>query len=157
MARIAVADAGGPNVCAFLDALAFSEGTAAHGDDGYNVLVGGDLFDGYADHPRTLVWLPRYQVYSTAAGRYQILAHIWDNLRDMLGLPDFSPVSQDRAAIELIREKRAIADLQNGHLTQAAAKCAHVWASLPGAGYGQREVELAAIQSAYTRAGGTVA
>ena len=33
---------------AFLDMIAHSEGTAGHGDDGYNVMVGGKLFDDYS-------------------------------------------------------------------------------------------------------------
>ena len=35
------------NLKAFLDMIAVSEGTQDHGDDGYNVIVGGDLFEGY--------------------------------------------------------------------------------------------------------------
>ena len=42
---------------AFLDMIAFSEGTARvpDSDDGYRVSVGGGTFDGYADHPRKLI------------------------------------------------------------------------------------------------------
>ena len=45
--------AGGANVLVFLDPIAFSEGTSIvkGSDDGYNVLYGGDLFQGYQDHP----------------------------------------------------------------------------------------------------------
>lgn len=37
---------------AFLTMIATAEGTAKLGDNGYNVLVGGSLFTGYADHPQ---------------------------------------------------------------------------------------------------------
>ena len=41
-----------PNIVAFLSTIAVSEGTFGEGDNGYNVLAGGKLFEGYADHPR---------------------------------------------------------------------------------------------------------
>ena len=44
-----------PNLKAFLDMIAVSEGTAGKGNDGYNVIVAGNLFDSYDDHPRKLV------------------------------------------------------------------------------------------------------
>lgn len=70
MAVVSEKTAGGRNVLAFLDMLAWSEGTSTirGSDNGYNVVVGGGLFNGYADHPRLKVYLPRYKVYSTAAG-----------------------------------------------------------------------------------------
>ena len=57
--------------------IAVSEGTAGKGDDGYNVIVGGALFQGYNDHPRKLVWI-RQGLASTAAGRYQLLKRYYD-------------------------------------------------------------------------------
>ena len=59
-----------PNRKAFLTMIATAEGTVNLGDNGYNVLVGGSLFTGYADHPRKAVYLPKYKIKSTAAGRY---------------------------------------------------------------------------------------
>lgn len=158
MPRITAAQigAGGANVCAFLDTLAFSEGTRGRGDDGYNVLVGGTLFEGYAAHPGKSVWLPKYNVHSTAAGRYQFLRKTWRNLQKQLGLVDFSPLSQDKGAIELIRGRKALADLKAGKFATVVEKCAKEWASLPGAGYGQRELSLAKLQAVYVAAGGQV-
>lgn len=123
------------NIRAFLDMLAVSEGTYGHGNSGYNVLVGGELFHGYSRHPHILVNLG-HGLKSTAAGRYQFLARTWDALAKKLHLPDFSPRSQDSAAEELIREKRALADVADGRFARAVHKCAPIWASLPGAGYG---------------------
>ena len=60
MARLTESQAGGANVLRFLDLIAFSEGTSTvkGSDDGYNVLYGGGLFQGYADHPRRKLTFP---------------------------------------------------------------------------------------------------
>lgn len=152
-----VADA---NVRAFLDMIAYSEGTARAGDNGYNVMFGGRLFTSYADHPRQR-WPFQdgrgRQLTTSAAGRYQFLAGTWDTLRAKLELPDFSPQSQDLACIELIREKGALADVRAGRVSAAIAKCAPVWASLPGAGYAQPERRLDSLVASFQGAGGIVA
>lgn len=51
MARLTEAQAGGANVLRFLDLIAFAEGTQVvkGSDDGYNVLFGKGLFQGYAE------------------------------------------------------------------------------------------------------------
>lgn len=144
------------NLQAFLDMIAVSEGTKHLGENGYNVLVGGTLFEGYADHPRQLVTL-NPQLKSTAAGRYQILARYFDAYRRTLGLPDFSPASQDAIAVQMIREQKALADVEAGRFAVAVEKCRNIWASLPGAGYGQHENTLAKLQHAYLQHGGTLA
>lgn len=152
-------DLAGANVAAFLDMLAVSEGTAGRGDRGYNVLFGGGTFDSYADHPRQLITRTfgnGLTVTSSAAGRYQFLRRTWDDLAPRLGLPDFSPASQDLAACELIRQRGAMADVEAGRFTDAVRKCAPTWASLPGAGYGQPEHNLSRLVAAFTSAGGTI-
>ncbi|VVE05657.1 lysozyme [Pandoraea morbifera] len=156
MARIDAAAAGGQNVCAFLDMLAWSEFTSriAGSDDGYNVIVGGDLFASYADHPRKSVWIKRFNVWSTAAGRYQLLSRYYDAYKKQLGLPDFSPVSQDKIAIQQIRERGALPDIKAGRIEIAISKCRNIWASLPGAGYGQVEHQLEPLLRQYVKAGG---
>jgi muramidase (phage lysozyme) len=136
--------------------IAYSEGTAGKGDDGYNVIVGGTLFYGYEDHPRRLVTL-RPDLKSTAAGRYQLLSRYFDYYKKMLNLPDFSPESQDTIAIQQIRECRALDDIDAGRFDEAVKKCARIWASLPGAGYGQRENCIEILRVAYEKAGGTYA
>lgn len=143
-----------PNLAAFLDMLAWSEGTIKFGaDDGYNVMVGGHLFNSYADHPRVLVKI-NDTLYSTAAGRYQELERNYDHYKSMLCLPDFGPVSQDRIAIQQISECRAMPLIANGNLAGAIQACAHIWASLPGAGYNQPENPYTGLAAAYLRAGG---
>src|ERR1700728_768187 len=104
---------------AFLDMLAWSEGTSTipGSDNGYNVLVGSTpehplLFESYADHPRIL----NTELDSTAAGRYQLLEKYYDAYKQMLGLPDFSPASQDTIALRQISEKQALADIDTGNI-----------------------------------------
>ena len=145
------------NLAAFLNMLAVSEGTAGHGDDGYNVIVGGELFHSYTDHPRKLVKLPRLGINSSAAGRYQVLKRTFDAYKVRLRLTDFSPVSQDQIAVRLIRERGALPDIEAGRIPAAIAKCANIWASLPGAGYGQHEHKLETLLAAYRQAGGNLA
>lgn len=161
MAEISAEEAGGQNVVAFLDMLAWSEGTdhprQRSNDRGYDVIVGGELFSSYRDHPRRVVTLPRLGIKSTAAGRYQLLARFWPHYRDLLELDDFGPYSQDLVAIQLIREQRAIGDVKAGRIVPAIEKCRNIWASLPGAGYGQHEHKLEALLAEYKRAGGVLA
>lgn len=158
MPRITAASA---NVRAFLDAIAVSEigaGLLQHSDDGYDVLVGSTdratlLFDSYATHPNVY----NQRCNSTAAGRYQILARYWPHYRDLLKLPDFGPVSQDLYAIQQLREQRALPLIEGGLFGAAIALVSDIWASLPGSLYGQHTNELAALQSAYLAAGGSLA
>lgn len=144
------------NVAAFLDMIAASEGTAGKGDDGYDILVGGTVFRGYEDHPRTLVHI-RNGLSSTAAGRYQLLARYWDHYKALLNAPDFSPEWQDKVAIQQIREFNALPLIEAGDLEKAVQKVSPIWASLPGAGYGQHEQKLSTLIAAYQKAGGQIA
>ena len=149
-----------PNLKAFLDMIAWSEiGPAllAASDDGYNVCVGSTpaapiLFDSYATHPK------RHDAAtnSDAAGRYQFMGRYWDAYRQQLGLPDFGHESQDKWAVQLIRECHALDDIEGGRFDVAVGKCRSRWASLPGAGYGQHENQIAALRAAYQAAGGVL-
>ena len=57
---------------------------------GYDVIVGGELFTDYSDHPRKLVTL-NPKLKSTGAGRYRkLLSRWWDAYHRQLGLKDFS-------------------------------------------------------------------
>ena len=95
---------------AFLDMLAWSEGTDNGRQKteihGYDVIVGGELFTDYSDHPRKLVTL-NPKLKSTGAGRHQLLSRWWDAYRKQLGLKDFSPKSQDAVALQQIKERGA--------------------------------------------------
>lgn len=141
---------------AFLDMISISEGTFGKGDNGYNVIVGGSLFTDYADHPRRLIQI-RPGLASTAAGRYQLLARYYDAYKKILGLEDFSPASQDLIALQQIKECHALHEIDSGLIPAAISKCAHIWASLPGAGYGQHENKMDMLLGAYEKAGGLLA
>jgi muramidase (phage lysozyme) len=154
------------NLRAFLDMIAVSElgeGLLAVSDNGYNVIVGSTpkapiLFDSYADHPRRVMAL-RIKgriVKSSAAGRYQLLARYFDAYRRELELTDFSPAAQDAIAIQQIRECRALPDIEAGRLLSAIRRVKNIWASLPGAGYGQHENAAEKLQAAYLKAGGVM-
>lgn len=138
------------SMAAFLDTIAHAEGTDRYGNNkGYNVIVGGSLMTGYDDHPRKLVPIPAYGISSSAAGRYQILQRYWDHYRALLNLPDFSPESQDAVAIQMIKEQGAYNDVLNGNIESAISKVSNIWASFPGAGYGQREVAMGELIDFY--------
>lgn len=145
------------NVAAFLAMIRNAEGTA--GPDGYRMHFGGELFDSYADHPRRVVTrtLGGRPISSSAAGAYQFLSTTWDEARAALGLPDFSPESQDKAAIFLIRRRGALADVRAGRFEDAVAKVAKEWASMPGSPYGQPVKTLAQVRAVYEGAGGAYA
>lgn len=144
---------------AFLDMIAVSEGTKGRGDDGYNVMYGGCLFEDYSDHPRKLhtFKIKGRDVTSSAAGRYQLLSRYFDAYKKQLKLPDFSPASQDQIALQQIKERRALPDIDAGRIPEAVIRCSNIWASFPGAGYNQHEQDMAVLIQAYKDAGGNLA
>ena len=139
---------------AFLDMLAWSEGidnarqkTRNHG---YDVIVGGELFTDYSDHPRKLVTLCKPSRRRTLPASFLLV----DAYRKQLGLKDFSPKSQDAVALQQIKERGVMID--RGDIRQAIDRCSNIWASLPGAGYGQFEHKADSLIAKFKEAGGTV-
>lgn len=157
------------NRTAFLDMLSVSEGTStspATRNKGYDVIVTGidgkpEIFTDYSTHPFARGRPPKIinskGLRSTASGRYQHLVKHWPHYQALLHLPDFSPQSQDMWAIQLIRERGALPMIDAGDFDLAVATVRNLWASLPGAGYGQPEHSLARLRRAYLDAGGEVA
>lgn len=78
-----------PEGAALLNAIA---GTESGGR--YDIINGGDRVTNFADHPRRV----GRGGSTTAAGRYQFVKRTWDRAAKALGLTDFSPASQDKAA-----------------------------------------------------------
>ncbi|QMC42678.1 glycoside hydrolase family 104 protein (plasmid) [Escherichia coli] len=149
---------------AFLDMIAYSEGTdngrQPTKDRGYDVIVGGKLFSDYSKHPGVYVKL-NAKLTSSAAGRYQVLEKFAKHYMKQLGLPDFGPDSQDKIALQLIRECKALADIDEGRIHQAVYKCRSRWASFPpppGAGklYNQRAESIDKMLEIFKKAGGVV-
>jgi muramidase (phage lysozyme) len=151
------------NAKAFLDMIAYSEIGAkllAVSDNGYNVIVGSTpskpiLFDSYAKHPNKLIKLSP-TLSSTAAGRYQLLSRYYDAYKVSMKLPDFSPTSQDQIALRQIGECMALGDVNSGNFESAVNKCSRIWASLPGAKYGQHVNNMGDLKKAYLAAGGAL-
>ncbi|WP_318364188.1 glycoside hydrolase family 104 protein [Enterobacter sp.] len=144
---------------AFLDMLAWSEDTDKRGQPmlncDYDVIVGGSLFTSYADHLCKLATL-NPKLRSTAAGRYQLLSRYWDAYRIQLGLKYFCPASQDAVALQQIKERGAQPLIDKGDIRQANDRCSNIWASLPGAGYGQFENKVDNLIAVLNAAGGKV-
>ena len=69
--------------------------------------------------------------------------------RKQLGLKDFSPKSQTK-------ERGALPMIDRGDIRQAIDRCSNIWASLPGAGYGQFEHKADSLIAKFKEAGGTV-
>lgn len=146
---------------AFLDLIAWSEGTSTHPltkNDGYDVIVTGvdgpRVFTDYAKHPfegggSVTVRRGPPPLYSTASGRYQLLARFWFIYRAQLGLPDFGPASQDAVALQQIKERGAVPMIEAGDIEGAIAACANIWASLPGNSYGQGGHTMALLLSRF--------
>lgn len=125
------------NVIAFLRVI--RAGETSQDDDAYRMLYGGELIADLSDHPRKRITkkLGGKSITSTAAGAYQFLSRTWDECKKALEITDFSPRSQDIAAVYLINRRGALDDVIDGRLDAAVRKCAREWASLPGSPYGQ--------------------
>lgn len=110
---------GEPHVQALMTTIRGREGPA------YNVIHGGQTFDDYSQHPNTMV------NGSTAAGAYQITHPTWMDQQKALNLPDFTPASQDLAAVDLLRSLHSTDRLVSGDLDGAIFSAAQRWQSLP--------------------------
>ncbi len=153
--RVLATSAGGacdlpPTVRAFLDTLAYSEGTDWHYDYIYTFVE----FESYSAHPGRRICSGG--LCSTAAGRYQFLTKTWDALAADLGLADFSPPNQDKACLEVIRRAGAYNQVLAGYkyenFSAAVSKLNRIWASLPGSPYGQPTHSKAELWKAYKAA-----
>lgn len=153
MAAVTVADLNHPNVRAMLAVIRQGEGTS--GPNGYRTMFGGALFDSFADHPRRTITRNGYT--SSAAGAYQFLASTWDETARIMGLGDFSPASQDRAAVGLLAKRNALQDTRAGRFDLAIQKIGKEWASMPGSPYGQPVISLDTARNTYANHLGTFA
>jgi len=111
----------------------------------YNVIYGGGKFDDFSRHPGKAVHIqtgPNAGRTSSAAGKYQFLGSTWDDQAKKLGLPDFSPANQDKAAWNLAAETyqaktgQSLDDaLQSGDpetIASVGKVLNPIWTSLPG-------------------------
>jgi muramidase (phage lysozyme) len=154
---------------------AFLNSMSAGESPDYNVIYGHtkerpNTFSDYSDHPRQNIPIgrgPNAGRTSSAAGKYQFLQGTWDEAKNALGLPDFSPESQDKAALWLAERDykkktgRSLWDDLEGAKDNPAKLNFHAgalggtWTSLPGGiepnsathGFGQRMVSELSGQS----------
>jgi muramidase (phage lysozyme) len=133
MPIITAQQAGGIEVVAMLDTIAWAEGTSTSPItkvDGYDVIVtsvlGATVFTDFSTHPmlgkQPLVIRRVPLLRSDAAGRYQLMARYFPIYKAQLKLPDFSPLSQDLIAIQQMKERKAYAALQAGDVEAAIAR-----------------------------------
>lgn len=122
-----------PNVRKFLELLAKAEGAE------YNTITGSKyVMKGYEKHP-AFVGAKTKDGISTAAGRYQITKTTYDRVAKILGLSDFTPQTQDKIAIYLMKEKGVLDDIKNANYQVAINGLGGTWASLPSSPYKQHK------------------
>lgn len=132
---------GNKNAQMYLRMLQQAEGTYKGADGNpYATAFGGGQLPDLRQHPRTLHSFTQTDGKSnktSAAGAYQFLSSTWDDVSGKLGLQDFSPQSQDLAALELMRRNGSLPDVLAGNFDQAVKKDGKTWASLPSSPYAQ--------------------
>jgi len=148
------------NMQAFLKAIALAEG--GDYDFRYGAVRGRRndpwRFSDYSTHPGA-----GRGGKVTAAGMYQITRPTWREMGTKMGLTDFSPETQDLAAVEILRTIGADADILRGDLAAALDKASRRWSSLPrGKGLKGRyppqpSVAFEDFEAHYRTAGGTLA
>ena len=142
---------------AFLDMLAWSEGTdngrQKTRNHGYDVIVGGELFTDYSDHPRkTCHAKPKTQINR----RRTLPASFPLVMSPVSSLPCDFPKSQDAVALQQIKERGALPMIDRGDIRQAIDRCSNIQFSTAGAGYGQFEHKADSLIAKFKEAGGTV-
>lgn len=113
----------------------------------YESNTNGDL----SAHPnvKRTVKINNVNIITTAAGAYQFIYPTWRALAARLSLPDFSPTSQDAAAIELLREVNAIDAINADNIPLALQRASTQWASLPGSTAGQNPKSMQVALDTY--------
>ena len=106
------------------------------------------------DHPHKLVTLNQNsnQRRRTLTGFFPLVGC----LPQAAAQKDFSPKSQDAVALQQIKERSALPMIDRGDIRQAIDRCNNIWASLPGAGYGQFEHKADSLIATKFEAGLTV-
>ncbi len=147
--RQTVASLKAAHVHAFLDTIAWAEGTA--GPNAYRMQFTGTKFSGFQDHPREIKCGSSYgsRLCSDAAGKYQFLSTTWDRMAKKIGASDFSPANQDRAAIALLDEYGVLEDIEAGSFAYAVIQLIPVWPSFLDVGNGDRARAIARLEQVY--------
>ena len=155
------------NIQAFLYLIRVAENTAHI--DGYRQMWDGSLFEvdlrsdkskppyyKYQDRPKE-VYIGKGGEVSSAGGAYNLRVKVWEWCKESLGLTDFTPASQDQAAIFLLGINNSLENIKKGNLAQAIYQNRKTWAGLPGSGDAARSrVSYGKLLSLFKAAGGKV-
>jgi len=114
-----------PEIQALLSVIRYAEGTL--GERGYNTGFNYNPIHDLSRHPMT-VWGG-----SSASGAYQFMNYTWPGVASAAGLRDFTPLSQDIAALYQVQHKHGIKleNVNSDNLEQIVHKLGAEWASLP--------------------------
>ena len=153
---------------AFLRMIRVGEGTIKN--DGYAKLFGGSSFiDDYKktweDHPGIVIEAKgkdskgkEKMYYSSASGAYQVKKDIWNDwgkkFREFYDIKDFSPESQDKFALIILKHKRGkdvIRLIREDKIEDAVKLCQGEWASLPDSPHGQPTVTWETVMTEYKK------
>ena len=133
-----------PKVMAFLDTIAWAEGTG----DSYDIAFGFNKVDISGGHPNK-VFCGGGSLCSAAAGRYQEMPDTWNATASLLGIKDFSPQSQDKVVIQQLKDLGAYDQIKSGDVAGVFCKLGHVWASFPCNSYGQGQKQSSQLEQIY--------
>ena len=109
----------GPHTKAFLDTIAFAEGTYHQPNSGYNTHFAFDRTEDLSAHQALIKSGGGYR--SDAFGRYQFMSPTWAGLGGAVnphdGKPfrsgmDMSPANQDKGAVELTLRRLRMSDIK---------------------------------------------
>lgn len=143
-----------PNVKAFAFMLWNAEGTynAANPALMYRTIYGGQTFADMSRHPNRAV--SKWGKTSTAAGAYQFLYGTWIALQAKLRLPDFTPLSQDLAFVQKLKDRGIYDMIIAGKLETALSRASKEWSSLPGGVHARKSI--AEVRGYFQTAGGNL-
>ena len=120
---------------AFLDMLAWSEGSGEFDAETRNheqdVIVGGELFTDYPDHPRKLVTL-NPKLKSTAPDATSASFPLVGCLPQAAWPERLLSEKSGRCALQQIKERGAFTMIDRGDIRQAIDRCSNIWASTAG-------------------------
>ncbi len=139
-----------PNVQRALGTIRAAEGTAKYANP-YSIGFGGRQHS-LAQHPGVSASFrdnSGRRGKTTAAGAYQFLGGTWNEMKNALGLKDFSKKSQDIAAVGLLDRAGALGHVMSGNVKGFVNSAKDTWASFPGAPYNQPTKSMSFMQSAW--------
>lgn len=114
------------NIAAFLRVL--RQGESSQDSGAYAMVNGAPPITDFSAHPYTGLKSPP----GRSSGAYQFLATTWDAMQKLYpqDMPNFSPASQDFAAVADIAGHGALDDVLAGRFDSAVAKLPDEWISL---------------------------